>query len=601
MRIDIAPTGGAMPIIVPNPQLGNPLAQVPTISDLKKLNAIASFINIAKKESISSDTKNQAMADAFRVYMGIPEATRNRIQTSLTNNELTNIAQTVNTIALLEENRKTLLSNTSSDSSLKTILVNDVVLIKNASFRYLVDVISGESIKDSSVKKRAVEGGVCEFLFAKLNKKITVKSSEDLINFVFPRNDWLAGFYLSFSEVRDLKVKYVEKYSMFTECSAVMVSLLRNDALVKAVNFLSEDFSFTRESDILNRMNRKAVVMVPPYDLRKVAELISAKKTGVYEGRWANLPNSLDPVSGTSALTHAFLRMRLLQTSMDLSFLLGDLFNKGDSFKSALRERPIGEEFSVGSWILNNICEDSTCDTSLFEGLFTSLSSESSILYLERYLVSQLGFLEDHRFTKVLRNTLHVHRSDSGHLELLSQDYERQVTRKDDEGNDVITTVKSSRFYYPADVSILSDAEVERPITIHRDYCTEIKLGQADTKVPDTSSDAGRFRKRHFSDALADKAKAPERRGEPGGTTALTNESKKFLRDIFIKNKGVAIALNDYLRGFSNEGVQEYVVKVLHARENQLLGIDPMTDLHFISTDENDGNVVDDIFSGLED
>jgi hypothetical protein len=599
MRIDIGPSGGAMPVIVPNPQLGNANAKVPTISDLKKLSAIANFVNSAKKESVSSDTKNQAMADAFRIFMGIPEATRSQIQTSLTNNELTLIATTVSSVALLEENKKTILSNTSSDESIKTLLVNDVVLVKNASFRYLVDLLRGENLKDNPIKKRASDAGVSEYLYGKLTKKIATRSSEDLVNFIFPRNDWLAGFYLSFSEVRNLEIKYVEKYSIFTQESAVMIALLRNDRLVRAVNFLSEDFSFTRESEILSRLNRKSVVMVPPYNLRKVAELISAKKTGVYEGRWAPLPNSLDPVSGIAALTHAFLRFKLLQTSVDVSYLLDDLFEKGEAFRTSFREKPVGEEFSVGLWITSNIVEDQTCDQSLYELLFSGLESSESILYLARYLCSQLGFLEDHRFTRVLREILSIRKSEDGTLDLAREEYEEQT--QVGEGDNMTTTKrKMTRYIYPASVEIGSDDDVERPTTA-RDFCHETRIGIPDVTIPDATSDAGKFRKRHFADTLADnKAKVPEQRGEPGGSTAISVASRTYLRALYVKNKAVAIGLDTYLKGFSNEEVQNYVVKILHARENQLLGIDPMVDLLSTGSGANDDDS-ENVFLGLED
>lgn len=598
MRIDIGPTGGAMPIIVPNPQLGNPNAPVPNISDLKKLNAISAFINTAKKESVSSDTKNQAMADAFRIYMGIPN--RERLGTSLTNNELTIIATMVTSIALLEENKKTVSSNTSSESSLKNLLISDIILIKNASFRYLAAMMAGENLKDSPVKKRANESGVAEYLYNKLTKKIVTKASEDLVNFVFPRNDFLAGFSLTFGEIRDLTNQYVEKYSMFTAESAVLIKLLRTDTLVRAVNFLSEDFSFTRESEILSRMNRKAIVMVPPYDLRKVAELISARKTGVYEGRWANLPNSLDPISGTSSLTHAFLRLKVLQTSMDVSFLLDDLFAKGEAFRTSLKEKPIGEEFSVGAWIIKNICDDETVDESLYENIFSSFDSEESILYLERYLVSQLGFLEDHRFTRVLRSILSIERNSDGHLALVRNKVEQVSTSKDLDGKNVESISIREEVVYPLDPSIGPDT-AQRPFSDSaRDICSELLIGKADTSVPDPTSASGIFRRKHFQDSLAKTKDVIPRRGEPGGSTALSAVSAKFLRDLYSKNKSIAIVLSEYLVGFSNNETQNYVVKVLHARENQLLGIDPMADLLSAGPDDNDDNVESDLFAGLD-
>lgn len=599
MRVDIGPSGGAMLVIVPNPQLGNPNAQVPTISDLKKLNAIAAFINNAKRESVSSDTKNQAMADAFRIYMGIPSATRNTLSTSLTNNELTLIATTVSSVATLEENRKTILSNTSSEESLKTLLINDVIVIKNASFRYLVSLLCGESLKESSIKKRSADAGVSEFMYAKLTKKITVKASEDLVNFIFPRNDWIAGFYLTFSEVRDLEIRYVEKYSMLTRETAVLVGLLRNDELVRAVNFLSEDFSFSRESEILSRMNRQAVNFLPPYDLKKVADLISAKKTGVYEARWANLPNSLDPVSGTKALAHSFLRLKLLQVSMDVSYLFDDLFRKGEAFRTSLREKPIGEEFSVGNWIVSNICEDEDCNEDLYDHIFSDLESEDSVLYLERYLTSQLGFMESHRFTRVLRSFLTIEKTDDGKLQLSRTSVEETISVTGEDGKPTTQLLKRERINFPSDITIGPDY-VDRPITAARDYCNELKIGQASVTAPDPTSDAGRFRKRHFAESLADKGKVQERRGLPEGSTAITHVSKDWLRDLYAKNKDIAVALNEFLRGFSNGEVQNYVVKVLHARESQLLGIDPMSDLLSINPDANADDDVDDTFFGLD-
>lgn len=577
IRMDFNPQGAGSCVIIPNSAIpGAAGLEMPTLEDISRVGAMSQFVQTAKKNDVSLETRHQVFADSYRVAKSLEDGKDSKYKmVPIDSNGLAQIKMWCDLLEILNQNRLTAMKNQCPDTpkAVRDYIVRDCIRIRNSIFKHLCRIVQASVTKEDSPRKNARELGVCDFMYSLLSKKITIQTNISLSQLLFPKNDWLKGFSFTVDEIRNTSI--CSDYFQLLGQSTMMLSAFRNDELLKAVCFIPDTINLGTDES-MTKVNSQAVVLIPPYTkLSDVAQLIADRKIGSYAAKWSPQVDLLNAVRGPKVLNHMFLKLKLcLPRSGDIEEFYEDFFSSGDKLRERYRTKGFNDNDNIGHWLLKTFPTEGSVPNT-YTDMFDIGTEIGWANTLTSYFLADLGFGDESRIGKALLNfcELEEREGEKGYVFkiLSSVKKTRKIPDPKDPSKEAVEVYDEVLLSYPDHKIYRKNEAVDETIALLSKEDMPHSLGIGKESKASKDSPEGRWRAEVFREVLEKASDGSKQLGAFMALSKLDREAKVLLSRVSKSNAGLARSLADYLAGFSNRTVQRYAVSVLDARFDQLV------------------------------
>jgi len=500
VRVTISP-GGTTAVLV---SMGDQ-KPIGGIDDLAKLMSLRSFVTKEKKQSASSEVREQMFATAYRVSQELSKVEGYKQKTL--DNSFVVAAKPYQAMCVnVRSHIKSIEENFNTTDEYKKVLIGYAKITE----RVLVDVLSAMVRGDKEkglIDQFSFERGLPAYIRNKLTMKtLSLQKDMDLSRILFP-SDPSKGLGLTVKEWRSKE--FVNKLGFLMSNSAAVATIIQDDTLfLELIGMTAEQFS-NAEDPRVQRVLKTRILVVPPFeDYFRVLSLLEKQNFRGFGLPATAMDQSKDRLSNLCAVF-----IRAYAFSVRMAETIPDFYD---------RIFPVGTIKSPDEKLGNYAKQ---CSTAIRDGvkcdLLEIIRGESKPKAMMAWVTRECKLIPDGDLYKKIATCLGV-----------------------DDDDDAMSLDDFGKTECPPKVDINVDV-----------------VSKATSKNENLAIE--NFVKSHF--AISQKDNKKKKAGT--ASSVLLRETRIFLKSVRKEHSAsLADAMEGYFRGFYSEGIQSAAVRIAEAR-----------------------------------
>jgi hypothetical protein len=478
------------------------------IDDLAKLMSLRSFVTKEKKQSASSEVREQMFAAAYRLSHLESGKTEGYKQKPLDNSFVVAAKPYQAMCVNVRAHIKNVEENFNTSDEYKEVLIRFAKMTE----RVLVDVLSamvrGEKEK-GLLDQISFERGLPAYIRNKLTMKtLSLQKDMDLSRVLFP-SDPSKGLGLTVKEWRS--AEFVAKLGFLVSHSAAIATIIREDDLfLELIGMTAEQFA-NAEDPRVQRVLKTRILVVPPFeDHSRVLSLLEKQNFRGFGLPATAMDQSKDRLANLCAVF-----IRAYAFSVRMAETIPDFYDR--IFPVGTIKAPDEKLGNYAKQCLTAISNGVKCD------LLDIIKGDAKSKALMAWITRECKLIPDGDLYKKIASAIGADKDDTDQLSLFEVPKKEALPPKAEVPVDVVSKVTSRN----------------EALAIENFVKSSFAIAQKDNK----------------------KKKAGT------ASSVLLRETRNFLKHVRKEHSAsLADAMEGYFRGFYAEGIQLAAVRIAEAR-----------------------------------